>query len=89
MLDGGSGDDVLTGGLGADQFLFRSTSGDDILTDFQDGTDRIRILSGAASFNGLTLTTEGENVRVSFGSVSILIETITTDDLSAADFLFG
>ena len=88
-LDGGTGDDVLTGGLAADQFWFRATSGDDTITDFQDGTDRIRILSGATAFSGLTLTTVGENVRVSFGTVSIVIENITTADLSAADFLFS
>lgn len=88
-LDGGTGDDVLTGGLAADQFLFRATSGDDTITDFQDGADRIRILSGANSFGGLTLTTIGEDVRVSFGTVSILIEAITTAELSAADFLFS
>lgn len=88
-LDGGAGDDVLTGGLGADRFLFRANSGDDTLTDFQDGADRIRILSGANSFGGLTLTTVGENVLVSFGSTTVLIENITVAELSAADFLFS
>ncbi len=49
-LDGGGnndnlydsrGDDIMTGGFGADVFHFSYFSGTDIITDFQDGQDRI------------------------------------------------
>lgn len=53
-LSGGAGGDylagatnvnnTLTGGLGADSFVFRPNSGGyDVITDFQDGADRIRL----------------------------------------------
>lgn len=45
-LEGGDGDDVLTGGGGADHFVFKAgESGDDIVTDFQIGEDKI-VLEG-------------------------------------------
>ncbi len=41
ILSGGEGDDVLTGGLGVDTFVFSmmTDSGDDVITDFEIGTD--------------------------------------------------
>ncbi|MEX1200372.1 MAG: retention module-containing protein [Methylophaga sp.] len=41
ILSGGEGDDVLTGGLGEDTFVFSlaTDSGDDVITDFEVGTD--------------------------------------------------
>jgi serralysin len=49
-LDGGRGDDVLTGGGGVDTFVF--TSGNDRVTDFETGIDRLhldkRLWGGAA-----------------------------------------
>lgn len=89
MLDGGAGADLLTGGAGADQFVLRPGSGVDTITDFQDGTDQIRFVGGPASFAGLTLTTQGDHVRVSFGDVAVVVQNITTAELTAADFLFG
>lgn len=87
-LEGEAGNDTLQGGAGVDHFLFRPTSGADTILDFRDGTDRIRILGGPASLAGLTLTTVAEDVRISFGSVTILVENITRAELTAADFLF-
>lgn len=88
-LEGESGNDVLAGGLGADRFVFRTTSNSDTIIDFQDGSDRIQIIGGPAGFGGLKLTTVGEDVRISFGTVRILVEDITRAELSAADFIFS
>ena len=41
FLDGGSGDDLLYGGSGADVFHFNLGDGDDTISDFQDGIDKI------------------------------------------------
>lgn len=41
LLDGGRGDDVLTGGAGADLFQFAPVSGNDRITDFVSGVDKI------------------------------------------------
>lgn len=43
VLDGERGNDVLTGGAGADRFEFERGHGRDIITDFQNGIDRIEL----------------------------------------------
>lgn len=88
-LDAGAGNDVLRGGAGSDQFIFRTTSNADSIVDFQDGADRIRIIGGPTSMSGLQLTQVGEDVRVSFGTVTILVDNITKAELTTADFLFA
>ena len=40
-LKGGAGDDLLTGGSGNDRFVFDLRGGDDTVTDFGNGTDRL------------------------------------------------
>jgi hypothetical protein len=45
ILFGGSGNDTLTGGSGADTFEFTRTAGSDTITDFQSGSDSIKIYS--------------------------------------------
>ena len=37
MIDGGRGNDVLTGGAGSDTFVIATGNGNDIITDFQTG----------------------------------------------------
>lgn len=52
ILRGGSGSDTLTGGNGADRFVFDSAgTGRDLISDFQQGSDRIVLDSGV--FSGL------------------------------------
>ena len=43
ILFGGAGNDTLTGGEGADKFVFlaKSNSGNDVITDFQAGSDKV------------------------------------------------
>ncbi|HEX8192689.1 MAG TPA: M10 family metallopeptidase C-terminal domain-containing protein [Allosphingosinicella sp.] len=43
VLNGLGGDDILTGGAGADQFRFFQNSGNDKITDFVSGTDKIHL----------------------------------------------
>lgn len=87
-LEGEAGNDVLLGGTGSDRFVFRSTANSDTITDFQDGSDRIQII-GVSGFSRLTLATVGEDVRISFGTVRILVEDITRAELTSADFIFS
>lgn len=87
-LEGEAGNDMLMGGTGSDWFVFRSTSNSDTVTDFQDGVDRIQIYD-VSGFSRLTLTTVGEDVSVSFGTVRILVEDITRAELATADFIFS
>jgi len=59
MLDGGTGHDTLTGGAGQDLFVLRVGDGGstlqlaDVITDFQDGTDRLA-LAGSLDYTDLT-----------------------------------
>lgn len=41
FLEGGRGDDILTGGGGRDDFIFNRNAGNDRITDFKNGTDKI------------------------------------------------
>jgi serralysin len=43
VLNGLGGDDILTGGAGADDFRFMQNSGNDKITDFTTGVDKIRL----------------------------------------------
>ncbi|MEO0912687.1 MAG: calcium-binding protein [Pseudomonadota bacterium] len=55
-LVGGTGDDTLTGGADADTFVFGLVEGFDVVTDFEDGIDRIDIAAyglTAADFAGI------------------------------------
>jgi Ca2+-binding RTX toxin-like protein len=50
MLDGGSGNDTLVGGTGADTFVLRSGGGHDVVTDFDAASgDRVMFDYGTYS----------------------------------------
>ena len=59
VLDGGPGNDILTGGSGHDVFVFAPASpnfpgsGNDVITDFQAGKDRIDLTAFHTSFRAL------------------------------------
>ncbi|MFD2173098.1 calcium-binding protein [Rhodobacter lacus] len=95
LLNGGEGDDWLSGGAGADLFIFNTlTAGErDVIADFEDGVDLIRLagVTPAASggrFGALTLETAAEGTLVIWHGHEILLEGVAKGDLSAHDFLF-
>ena len=49
VLQGGGSDDTMTGGTGADTFVFNETSGNDTITDFSTTADRIDLTAFTAS----------------------------------------
>ncbi len=54
-IEGGGGADILTGGSGADLFIYKNPGeGDDKITDFTSGVDKLQFVSGA--FGNLTTT---------------------------------
>ncbi len=65
-LIGGKGDDYLEGGGGADQFIWNTGDGNDVIGDFDDGGDRIIV-------NGTDLAT------LSFNQVSASSPFYTSD----------
>lgn len=67
-ITGGGGNDVLTGGPGADSFIFGTPgfTGDvDVITDFEPGTDRVRLPSSVTP-ESLTITASGNDLIVSY-----------------------
>lgn len=98
-LDAGRGNDRLAGGAGADVFLFSSfLRGEvDVITDYEDGIDRLRFLglagaSDAARFRGLAIrdvTIDGVGyAEINRGGHLVLLEGVDSADLTVADFLF-
>lgn len=90
FLEGGLGNDVLTGGGGADTFVFGDVNaGRDRITDFQDGRDRIAFdLDTVNSFGDLTIRQGTAGAVVSWDTGSVVLEGISAQSLSAADFTF-
>ena len=91
VLVGGRGDDTLRGDTrdtnqAADRFVFAAGDGNDVVKDFQVGLDVLDF----TEFGGtpaVTLTTQGANTVVGVGDVTVTLEGVAADDLSAGDFL--
>ena len=90
-LRGGSGNDTLTGGTGSDIFVIGAGDGNDTVTDFENGIDKIHAGTLATSFAGVTVTQDGSDVVVGFGSGSptMRLQNISAASIDASDFLFG
>ena len=88
QVAGGAGDDRLTGGTGADRFVFARGDGRDRITDFQDGLDRIVIETGASRFGHLRIADLGDDLRIRFADVVIVLEDVARGEIDARDFLF-
>lgn len=95
QLSGGRGDDILTGDLGRDVFIIRPFDGNDTITDFTNGADRIDLSAfalGAAGFASLvapSLSAVGPNsTLLEFGTGSLLIQGLSLVDADASDFIF-
>ena len=91
VLNGGGGDDVLTGGQGKDIFAFGVAAGDDRVTDFDNGHDRIRFegIAGVDDFSDLTITAVGPDVLITWGTGdSILLQSTPIGVIGASDFIF-
>ena len=84
------GADTLTGGIGADVFVFSADGATDTITDWQDGIDLIDL---DVAFGALTITDAGAGVVHITHSGELLIVmdggggTLTAADFTAADFL--
>jgi len=95
-LGGEKGDDTLTGGMGNDVFLFAKSGGNDIITDFANGFDKIQIAAdtGKTNFGQLTIIggtdangTAYTTINLGSGGQATLIG-VSVADVDAADFIF-
>ncbi|MCW1917291.1 M10 family metallopeptidase C-terminal domain-containing protein [Rhodobacter sp. KR11] len=90
-LDGLGGNDALVGGLGADEFRFSIAGfGQDVVTDFVDGLDKLAFArSVAASFAAFVITgNDTAQVVLALAGQSLTLNGAAPIHLDAADFLF-
>ena len=89
-IAGGKGNDLILGGTGADHFLYGDADGTDVISDFEDGVDRIDLTGLGLGFGSLAITSYdgGLGTRIAFGSTVIKLADVTPTEVSAADFIF-
>lgn len=93
-LDGGAGNDTLAGDDGADTFVFSKLKRgeSDVISDFEDGVDTIKISGVAGGFGALEITdtTYGfeSAALIEVNGHSITVVGVSAADLSADDFNF-
>ena len=96
-LIGGGGSDTLTGGAGNDLFAYTARGfGDDVITDFALGQDRIDLsYLGIGDFTSIQpfISQSGTDTVISFGyngsTETITIKNVLPGQLSAANFVFN
>lgn len=93
ILAGGGGADNLTGGGGQDVFVFLNERGEDVITDFQAGLDRINLTKRTygereLAFSDLELIASGTDTIVLDRGLSITLENVSVNQLIEDDFQF-
>ena len=85
-------DETLSGEAGADTFVFGPGHGNDVITNFANGEDRIDLRAfPIPGFADLTITSNDSGVTIdltAFGGGTILLEGVSLDDLDTSDFMF-
>ena len=81
-LDGGAGSDTLFGGNAKDLFVLRAESGEDTITDFESGSDRLG-LADNLQFEQLSFV--GNTIQLETDVLATLVG-IDTESLTADDF---
>ena len=89
ILRGRAGNDVLTGGAGSDTFVFAAGDGQDRITDFASGADRLFFVGIAAeAAKASAATVSGvSGLMVTSGSDSVFLAGVTK--LAEGDLVFG
>ncbi|MDZ4062731.1 MAG: hypothetical protein U1C75_16310, partial [Brevundimonas sp.] len=86
ILIGGRGNDTLTGGAGADRIVFSTGDGEDVVTDFEVGQDRL-VVHGHTAYQELRQV-GADTLVVLSGGDSLLLRGITASTLTSASFEF-
>ncbi len=93
-MTGLGGGDTLTGGAGADTFVFEAGHGDDTVTDFTDGEDQIDLsaFTGITQFSDLMVNQVGNDVQIDLsdetGGGTITLQNFLLADMDETDFVF-
>ncbi|MCX7317958.1 MAG: FecR domain-containing protein [Hyphomicrobiales bacterium] len=91
-----SHNDTLSGGAAADQFVFKTPSGQDVITDFTPGQDKIELDFAPPGNNAFQnwlachATQQGADTLITFGTNdSLLLKHVALSDLHTSDFIVG
>ncbi len=94
VIEGTAADNRLTGGAGADTFVFEAGHGSDTVTDFADGEDLIDLsaFTGITQFSDLVIAQVGDDAQIDLsgetGGGTITLQNFAAGDLDEADFVF-
>ncbi|MGH1351249.1 MAG: hypothetical protein ACRBBN_10620 [Methyloligellaceae bacterium] len=94
LISGDAGNDILSGGLGTDTFIFDINWGNDVITDYNMGEQGDDLIAfNAAIFSDFgelsnAATQSGDDIFISYGSDTLLIQDTSVDELNADGFLF-
>lgn len=89
FLSGDRDTDTLTGGAGKDTFALTTGGGVDVITDFENGVDLIRLPEGV---NSVSLQTSGANTLIAdsiTGEVFAQLNNVSASTLTSASFVGG
>ena len=85
MLEGGKGDDVLTGGEGGDTFIFDAKAGKDVITDI---VNQDKIVFDGKEFDAEDMVfseNDSGNVVISFNGENAPDTSVTLEGVSMSD----
>ncbi|MBO4400646.1 MAG: hypothetical protein J5809_02240 [Selenomonadaceae bacterium] len=80
-LNGDAGNDTITGGAGSDIFVYAEGEGNDVITDYTAGQDRIKLASGSISSAALS----GSNVVFKIGSNTLTLKNAANTQITVLD----
>lgn len=87
-LNGGEGDDLLTGGEGGDIFVFEDGFGNDVVTDFQAGVDRLDFSDFGPDFaQNVVASQDGADALLTLADASVRLEGVNVETLTDDDFI--
>jgi Ca2+-binding RTX toxin-like protein len=90
IIIGGNSDDTISAGLGADILVFRIGWDDDVVTDWEAGIDRVRMVSGYDETD-ISLTQQGADVLLTLvpsGDTILFQNQLVADIDLNGDFIF-
>ena len=91
-IDGGAGNDVIRGRGGSDIFVFKANSGQDTITDWQDGIDVIDVSSLGTNWTTISegLSQVGNDAIIDLGGGNtITLKNVALGAIDQGDFQFG
>lgn len=89
-INGWTGNDTLTGGSGADTFVFKVGDGQDQITDFEDGSDVLDFTGSGLTFADLTITSDADGAAWIFYGTDDSIQLLNAaSQIEENDFVFA